>query len=63
MDFHGQELAIADKELAAEAMTDPAVARLMTIPGVDTIAGISIGAAVGDLPVSTAPTSWSPVPD
>ena len=48
LDFHGSELAIVDKELAVEALRDPAVARLMTIPGVDAIAGISIVAAVGD---------------
>ena len=48
LDFHGSELAIVDKELAVEALGDPAVARLMTIPGVDAIAGISIVAAVGD---------------
>lgn len=48
LDFHGNELAIVDKELAVEALADPMVARLMTIPGVDAIAGISIVAAVGD---------------
>jgi len=48
LDFHGTELAVVDKELAIEALTDPRVARLMTIPGVDAIAGISIVAAVGD---------------
>lgn len=48
LDFHGSELAIVDKELALEALSDPMVARLMTIPGVDAIAGISIVAAVGD---------------
>jgi transposase len=48
LDFHGVELAVVDKELAVEAFTDPVVARLMTIPGVDAIAGISIVAAVGD---------------
>ena len=48
LDFHGSELAVVDKELAIEALADPAVARLMTIPGVDAIAGISIVAAVGD---------------
>ena len=48
LDFHGTELAIVDKELAVEALTDPMVARLMTIPGVDAIAGMSIVAAVGD---------------
>ena len=48
LDFHGSELAIVDKELAVDALADPIVARLMTIPGVDAIAGISIVAAVGD---------------
>src|SRR5690348_4115557 len=42
LDFHAGELAIVDKELAREALADPMVARLMTIPGVDAIAGISI---------------------
>ena len=46
--FHGSELAIVDKKLAVEALADPVVARLMTIPGIDAIAGISIVAAVGD---------------
>lgn len=48
LDFHGDELAIVDTELAAEALGDTAVAHLMTIPGVDAIAGIAIVAAVGD---------------
>jgi len=48
LDFAGQELARVDHELAIEALTDPVVARLMTIPGIDAIAGISIVAAVGD---------------
>ncbi len=48
LDFHGGELAVVDRELAVEALADPVVARLMTIPGVDAIAAISIVAAVGD---------------
>lgn len=48
LDFHADELAIVNKELAGEALTDPAVARLMTVPGIDAIAGIAIVAAVGD---------------
>jgi transposase len=48
LDFHGGELAVVDKELAIEAFADPIVARLMTIPGVDAIAALSIVAAVGD---------------
>jgi transposase len=50
LDFHGDELAIVDRELAGEALTDRVVARLMTIPGIDAIAAISIVAAVGDFP-------------
>jgi transposase len=48
LDFHGGELAAADRELAAEALSDHVVARLMTIPGVDALTAISIVAAVGD---------------
>jgi transposase len=48
LDFHAGELALVDRELALEALPDPVVARLMTIPGVDAIAAISIVAAVGD---------------
>lgn len=48
LDFHGDELAVVDRELAVEALTDRVVARLMTIPGVDAIAAVSIVAAVGD---------------
>ena len=46
LDFHGEELAAVTHELAFEALPDPTVARLMTIPGVDAIAAISIVAAV-----------------
>jgi transposase len=48
LDFHGDELALVDRELAVEAFADPTVTRLMSIPGIDAIAAISIVAAVGD---------------
>jgi Transposase IS116/IS110/IS902 family len=48
LDFRSGELAAVSKELAAEALGDPVVARLMTIPGVDALTAISIIAAVGD---------------
>jgi transposase len=35
LDFHGAELKAVDRELAVEALDDPVVARLMTIPGID----------------------------
>ena len=48
LDFLGEELTVVTRELAVEALADPVVKRLMTIPGVDAIAAISIVAAVGD---------------
>jgi transposase len=48
LDFHGEELAAVDKELAVHALADPVVRRLMTIPGIDAIVALSIVAAVGD---------------
>jgi transposase len=48
LDFHADELAVVTKELAIEALDDPIVRRLMTIPGVDAVGAISILAAVGD---------------
>lgn len=48
LDFHGEELDVVDRELAVEAIDDPMVARLMTIPGVDVIVALSVVAAVGD---------------
>jgi hypothetical protein len=55
LDFHGNELKLVDTDLAKEAIADPVVARLMTIPGVDAIAAISILAAVGDFSRFTDP--------
>jgi transposase len=46
LDFHAEELTIVTTELAAEALGDPVVKRLMTIPGVAAIAAISVVAAV-----------------
>ena len=48
LDFHSAELAAVTRELAAEALQDRIVARLMTIPGVDALTAISVVAAVGD---------------
>jgi transposase len=48
LDFHGDELKAVDAELAVEALDDPVVARLMTVPGIDSIVALSILAAVGD---------------
>jgi transposase len=55
LDFHGDELKLVDTDLAGEALTDPIVARLMTIPGVDAIIAMSIVAAVGDFSRFSSP--------
>ena len=48
LDFHGEELAQVDRDIAGEAIDDPIVARLMTVPGIDVTVAVSILAAVGD---------------
>jgi transposase len=48
LDFHGEELAALDRDLAIEAIDDPVVTRLMTVPGIDVTAAIAVVAAVGD---------------
>jgi transposase len=48
LDFHGEELAQVDRDIALEAIDDPVVARLMTVPGIDVTVAVSILAAVGD---------------
>ena len=48
LDFHADELKEVTTALAVEALDDAVAARLMTIPGIDAVAAISIVAAVGD---------------
>jgi transposase len=48
LDFHGEELVHVDRDIALQAIDDPIVARLMTVPGIDVTVAISILAAVGD---------------
>ena len=48
LDFHADELVEVERDLAIEAIDDPVVARLMTVPGIDVTVAISIVAAVGD---------------
>ncbi|MGQ0826742.1 MAG: IS110 family transposase [Actinomycetota bacterium] len=48
LDFHGAELADVERDIAVEAIDDPIVARLMTVPGIDVAVAVSIVAAVGD---------------
>jgi hypothetical protein len=48
LDFHGQELALIDRELAKVALGCQDTRRLMTIPGVEVTVAMSITSAVGD---------------
>lgn len=48
LEFHGNELDEVERDIAVEAIDDPVVARLMTVPGIDVAVAISILAAVGD---------------
>lgn len=48
LEFHGTELREVERDIAIEAIDDPVVARLMTVPGIDVAVAISILAAVGD---------------
>ncbi|MER6220745.1 IS110 family transposase [Streptomyces sp900105755] len=48
LDFYRAELATVERRLAAEALDDPVVRRLMTIPGVDAMTAVTVLAAVGD---------------
>ena len=48
LDFHGDELAEVERDIAADAVEDPVIARLMTVPGINVTVAMSIVAAVGD---------------
>lgn len=48
LDFHGEELAAVETDLARIALTSPEVARLMTVPGIDAMIALSLLAAIGD---------------
>jgi transposase len=48
LDFHIEELALVDKEIAGHALQDKQAQRLMTLPGVDITVAMSIIAAIGD---------------
>lgn len=48
LDFHGDELAEVERDIAVDAVEDPVIARLMTVPGINVTVAMSIIAAVGD---------------
>jgi hypothetical protein len=60
LDFHGAELANVERDIAIEAIDDPIVARLMTVPGIDVTVAIAVVAAVGDFSRFDDPNLWVP---
>lgn len=48
LDFHGEELAAVERDIAIDVVDDPVIARLMTVPGINVTVAMSIVAAVGD---------------
>ena len=48
IDFHSDELAAVDRDIAIDAIDDAVIARLMTVPGINVTVAMSIMAAVGD---------------
>jgi transposase len=49
LDFLGEELAQIERLVAAEALGDPEVRRLLTIPGVDVTTAVTLIAVIGDV--------------
>ncbi len=48
LDFGGDELAVVERDIAVDAVGDPVIGRLMTVPGINVTVAASIMAAVGD---------------
>ena len=55
LDFHGDELREVERDIAIEAIDDPVVARLMTVPGIDVAVAVAVVAAVGDFSRFSSP--------
>lgn len=49
LDRLGEDLAVIDREIATDALDDPAVARLLTITGINLTVAAGIIAAIGDI--------------
>ncbi len=49
LDRLGEDLAIIDREIATDALDDPAVARLLTITGINLTVAAGVIAAIGDI--------------
>ena len=49
LDFLGEELALVDRAIAEQALAEPEIRRLMTIPGVDVTTAATLIAVIGDV--------------
>jgi hypothetical protein len=61
LDFHGDELAAVDRDIAVDALNDPVVARLMSVPGIDVTVAGRLSPRSGTSPVARTPTGSSPI--
>jgi transposase len=48
LDFHNEELAELERDIAIDAIDDLVIARLMTVPGIDVTVAMAVVAAVGN---------------
>lgn len=55
LDFHGDELREVERDIAVEAIDDPIIGRLMTVPGIDVTVAVAVVAAVGDFSRFSSP--------
>jgi transposase len=45
----GEDLRVVERELARDALADPSIKRLMTIPGIDMVVALGLAAAIGPI--------------
>jgi hypothetical protein len=55
LDRLGEDLVLLDREVAQAIITDPAVARLITITGINVVVAAGLVAAIGDIRRFTSP--------
>jgi transposase len=61
LDFHGDELADVERDVAGEAIDDPIVTRLMTVPASTSPWPSPSSLRSGTSPASTVRTGWCPI--
>jgi hypothetical protein len=57
IDLIQSSLKVVEADIAREAMSDPVIRRLMTLPGVDMTVASGVAAAVGDIRIAAVATA------